>query len=256
MSLHAATGGYQTGAAAYERARPGYAPEAIAALVAELGIGPGTRVVDVGAGTGKLTRQLVDTGARLVAVEPMAAMREQFSRTLPGVEVLAGTAEALPLPDASVHAAVVGQAWHWFDAAAALGELTRVVDRDRGGGLALLFNDFDRSVPWAASLAQIRDRRAPADLPDPRTGVWRRPFEDHPTWTPLGERHFGHTHRLARAGVTERLLSSSCIASLPEAEQETVRREVDAVLDGHAETRGLRELLLPYRTELYWSRPR
>ncbi|MBI3974666.1 MAG: class I SAM-dependent methyltransferase [Chloroflexi bacterium] len=100
--------------------RSGYAPDALAQLAAVLGIRSGTLVVDVGAGTGKLTRQLLNTGARLVAVEPVAAMRAQFRRVLPDVAILEGTTEALPLPDASVDAAVVGQAWHWFDAPAAL----------------------------------------------------------------------------------------------------------------------------------------
>lgn len=254
MSLHAAARGYQSGASAYERARPGYAPEAITSLVASLGIEPGTCVLDVGAGTGKLTRQLVDTGARLIAVEPVAEMREQFRRAIPGVEVLEGTAEALPLPAASMDAAVVGQAWHWFDAPAALAELTRVVAL--GGGLALLFNDFDGSTPFAAQLARIRDRRAPADVPDPRSGVWRLPFQDHPAWTPLTEQHFHHEHRLTRAGVIDRLLSSSCIAALPADEQDGVRREVLAILDRHTKTRGQDEVLLPYRTELYCSRRR
>ncbi|MBI3972531.1 MAG: hypothetical protein HY332_14725 [Chloroflexi bacterium] len=106
---------------------------------------------------------------------------------------------------------------------------------------------------WAAELARVRDRRAPADVPDPRTGHWRRPFERNPAWTPLEERHFRHAQRLSREGVVERLLSSSCIAALPPQEQAVVRQEVLGILDRHAETRARDELLLPYRTELYWA---
>jgi SAM-dependent methyltransferase len=252
--LHEGTRGYAAGAAAYERGRPGYAAAALEALTAALGLGPGARVLDVGAGTGKLTHQLLGTGARPVAVEPVAAMREGFRRALPGVPLLAGTAEALPLRDGSITVAVAGQAWHWFDAPAALAELTRVVAP--GGGLALLWYEFDRSVPWAAELARVRDRRAPAGLPDPRTGRWRRPFDGHPAWAPLTERHFPHVQRLARGGVVDRLLSSSCIAALPPADREDVRREVLALLDRAAETRGREEVGLPYRTEVHWTRRR
>lgn len=254
MVLHEATRGYAIGASAYERGRPGYAAVAVEALTTTLCIGPAARVVDVGAGTGKLTRQLLSTGARLVAVEPVAAMRAEFRRALPGVPLLAGTAETLPLRDGSASAAVVGQAWHWFDAPAALAELTRVVAP--GGGLALLWYDFDRTGPWAADLAWVRDGRAPAGLPDPRTRPWRRPFDGHPAWSPLTEAHFPHAQRLPRAGVVDRLLSSSCIASLPPADLEAVRREVLAVLDSSPETRGREEVRLPYRTEVHWARRR
>ncbi len=109
VGVHPATQGYQVAATSYERSRPGYAPEAVAMLVEALRITPGTRVVDVGAGTGKLTRQLLGTGARIVTVEPVAAMREQFRAVLPDVDVLQGSAEALPLPDGSVDVAVAGQ---------------------------------------------------------------------------------------------------------------------------------------------------
>ena len=124
MPIHeAAARGFQQASEAYERGRPTYPPEAIARLVTALGIGPHSTVVDLAAGTGKLTRQLVPSGARLIAVEPVEAMRATFARVLPGVTILEGTAEALPLPDASAEALVVGQAFHWFDGPAALAEI-------------------------------------------------------------------------------------------------------------------------------------
>lgn len=255
VGVHPATQAYQVAATSYERSRPGYAPDAVAALVEALRITPGTRVVDVGAGTGKLTRQLLGTGARIVAVEPVAAMREQFRAVLPDVEVLQGSAEALPLPDGSVDVVVAGQAWHWFDPSAALGEVTRVVVS--GGGIALLWYDFDDSAPgaaWAADLRAVRDRRAPPDLPDPRSGNWRQPFDANPRWTPLQARHFRHQQALSRDGVVGRLLSSSCIAVLPPEEQEAVRREVLSILDRHRDIAGRGELVLPYRTVLFWAR--
>src|SRR5438094_175858 len=145
-----AAGGFTRGAADYEKARPDY-PSAALEL---LGLAPGRTVVDVGAGTGKLTRQLVETGARVVAVEPLDAMR----RLIPtdGVEILAGTAEALPLPTASADVATAAQAFHWFHAAEALGEMHRVL---RPGGLvALLWNRRDPDDPIQGEFRRILAR--------------------------------------------------------------------------------------------------
>ena len=145
-----AEAGFGRGAATYERGRPSYPADAIDVLVRELGIGPDRDVLDLAAGTGKLTRLLVPTGARLVAVEPVAAMADQLRTAVPGVEVHDGTAEAIPLPDGSVDAVVVGQAFHWFDAPVALAEIARVLRP--GGGLGLIWNERDSSVPWVAEL--------------------------------------------------------------------------------------------------------
>src|SRR6187549_3943005 len=101
--------GFQAGAAAYESARPGYPDEALAALARELPVAAGTTVCDLAAGTGKLTRRLIELGAAVVAVEPVEAMREQAHATVPSAEVVEGTAEAIPLPDASVDVVTVAQ---------------------------------------------------------------------------------------------------------------------------------------------------
>src|SRR5204863_4913380 len=117
-----------------DRGRPSYPPAAVDHVVATLGITPGRRVLDIGAGTGKFTELLLPTGAAIVAVEPVAEMRAKVA-ALPGVEVHDGTGEALPLPDTSVDAVTVAQAFHWFDPAAALAEMARVLRPE--GGLAL-----------------------------------------------------------------------------------------------------------------------
>ena len=119
--------GSRSGAEAYERGRPGFPEDAIAALARECGIEPGRRVVDLAAGTGKLTRQLVPFGADLVAVEPVEGMRRVFAERLPDVPILDGTAEALPFEDGSVDAVVASQAFHWFDPVAAPREIHRVL---------------------------------------------------------------------------------------------------------------------------------
>lgn len=137
----------------YERARPSYPLESIDLLRRELGIGPGVRVCDLAAGTGKLTRLLVSTGADVVAVEPVAGMRAQLSEVLPEIEVLDGTAETMPFVDASLDAVTVAQAFHWFRFDEALAEMRRVLRP--GGGLAILFNQRDDRTPWVKAWNEV-----------------------------------------------------------------------------------------------------
>ena len=144
---------FDTVAAEYERNRPEYPQEALRWVAAQLGLGEGARVVDVGAGTGKLTRGLLALGLDVVAVEPGAPMRAQLVASVPGAEALEGSAEAIPLPDASVDGAVVGQAYHWFDPDRAPPELHRVLRPD--GGLALLWNWWDVRDPLQGRLAEL-----------------------------------------------------------------------------------------------------
>ena len=147
--------GFQAGADAYERGRPSYPDEAIAFTVEMLGLDAAATVVDLGAGTGKLTRLLVPSGARVVAVEPVEGMRRKLVELAAGaVRVLDGTAEAIPLPNGSADAVVVGQAFHWFAGAPALREIHRVLCPD--GRLALLWNVRDESEPWGASISTTR----------------------------------------------------------------------------------------------------
>ena len=170
---------------AYERARPGYAPEAVAALVERLDLGPGSVVVDLAAGTGKLARQLVPSGARIIAVEPLAEMR---SLVPAGIEVLDGTAEAIPLPTASADAVTVAQAFHWFDAEAARREIERVL---RPGGL----------------LALVSNRREPSAFDDVLARHRTHPPLEPP---PVGDA-FPHVHR---ANLAELAATESSIATL------------------------------------------
>ena len=107
--------GFQQGADAYERGRPGYPRGAVQWLWTELGLEPGRTVLDVAAGTGKLTRELVPSGATVIAVEPVPAMRAVLERVVPDARALDGTAEALPIDDATVDAITVASAFHWFD---------------------------------------------------------------------------------------------------------------------------------------------
>ncbi|MGW7414675.1 class I SAM-dependent methyltransferase [Streptomyces sp. NPDC054863] len=142
-------------APAYAEHRPDYAQDAVSGAL-EPASGP--RVLDLGAGTGKLTATLIALGAEVTAVEPDAAMLGELRRSLPGVRSLAGCAEAIPLPDASFDAVPAGNAMHWFDMAVAGPEIARVLAP--GGVLAGLWNVMDDGVEWVAGLARA-DRRPP-----------------------------------------------------------------------------------------------
>jgi SAM-dependent methyltransferase len=144
---------FESVAADYERHRPEYPAEALRWAAEQLGLGDGSRVLDVGAGTGKLTRGLVALGFEVVAVEPGGPMLAQLRRAVPEAETHEAPAEAIPLPDESVDAAFAGQAFHWFDRARALPELQRVIAP--GGGLALLWNWWDERDPLQRELGEI-----------------------------------------------------------------------------------------------------
>jgi SAM-dependent methyltransferase len=144
---------FETAAADYERHRPEYPEQALRWAVEQLGLGPGARVLDIGAGTGKLTRGLVGFGFDVVAVEPGAAMLGQLRAAVREVEALEAPAESIPLPDESVDAAFAGQAYHWFDRGRAVPELHRVLGP--GGGLALLWNWWDERDPLQRELGPI-----------------------------------------------------------------------------------------------------
>jgi SAM-dependent methyltransferase len=144
---------FETVAAEYERHRPEYPEEALCWAADKLGVEPGARVLDLGAGTGKLARGLVALGLDVVAVEPGAAMLEQLRAAVPEAEPHEGSAESIPLPAASVDAAFAGQAFHWFDRDQALRELHRVIAG--GGGLVLLWNWWDERDPLQHELGEL-----------------------------------------------------------------------------------------------------
>lgn len=247
---HAAEVGYQRAAEQYEQVRPSYPTAALGMLADALGIVPGRHVVDLGAGTGKFTRLLALTGARVTAVEPVPAMREQLAAALPRVNVVPGTAEATNLPGCAADAAVAAQAWHWFDAPLALAEVERLLVP--GGGLGLIWNTLDESVPWVAEYSKVYQHWAPEDLPGHRDGRWRDFFDELPGWDKLAEAHLPNPFPTDREGAIGRMLSSSHVATLDPDDQARVRVEVEAVLDLHTETAGDR-VEIPYVTDVYWT---
>jgi SAM-dependent methyltransferase len=234
-------------AAEYDRGRPGYAPEAVHHTVDVLRIGPSSRLLDLAAGTGKLTRLLQPSGAEMVAVEPVAGMRERLVSALPGVRALEGHAESLPLEDGSVDAAVVGQAFHWFDPLPALAELHRAMVP--GGGLALIWNRWERGG-WVDDVYEVIEPLR-GDAPSWVTGGGREAFVDNPHFGPLTEARFSHVQSGDRDSVVARVTSISFIAALEKDQRADVVRRINAILDSHPGTRDEESIEQRYTTHVY-----
>jgi SAM-dependent methyltransferase len=248
----AASTGFERAASEYERARPSYPPDAVDYLREILPIGRGTRVLDLAAGTGKLTRLLVPSGADLLAVEPVAAMRTALQQAVPGVEVLPGTAEAIPLADGSVDAVTVAQAFHWFDAGAALAEIARVLRP--GGGLGLVWNVRDESVDWVRRFTEITIRHS-GGTPyrrDYSFDRWQREFASSRLFTPLAARRFRFDQEADVDLVVERAASISFVASMAPDDRAACLAEVRAMIEDHPELQGRPSFPFPYETDVYW----
>jgi SAM-dependent methyltransferase len=239
---------------AYDLGRPSYPPEALRWLASELGLDAGSTVLDLAAGTGKLTSALVPFVGRVIAVEPVAEMRRVLAARHPRVQAAAGTAEAIPLADAAVDAVVVGAAFHWFDADAALVEIHRVLRP--GGGLGLLWNRPEwEGEGWYPGFAEVlaRARALHGDPPNRYTaGEWRAALERSQLYGPARKREFRHVHHVTPAEFVARAASWSVVAALPEDERRGLLREVEAVLEAHR----VAALDLRYRTDAYRARVR
>jgi SAM-dependent methyltransferase len=251
MPVHdVAAVGFGAASDVYERARPSYPPDAVGWLVEALRLGPGVTAMDLAAGTGKLTRLLAPTGARLVAVEPVAGMRRVLVATQPGVAVLAAVAEALALRDGVLDAVTVAQAFHWFDADVAFAELARVLRP--GGRVGLIWNARDRRVAWVDEVWAVMDRverRAPWRDHDRQA---RDAIGEHPGFGPWHEATFHHEQHVTPEGLVERFASVSHVAALDESARARVLDEVRAALARHPDTAGRGDLAVPYRVDAYW----
>jgi SAM-dependent methyltransferase len=232
----------------YERARPGYPAEAVAHLVAALGLGPGAHVADIGAGTGKLTRLLTASGARVSAVEPVEGMRARLVQTVPGVEALDGTAEALPFADNTLDGVTVAQAVHWFGEGAAA-ELARVLRP--GGAIAIVYNRRDRTQHVHDVISTVRERVADG-APSTASGAWRPPFERCALLEPEGQVVFPWSLEFTHAGVLDQARSMAPIAALDETRRLAVLDEIAVAFDGEPD-----RITLRYTTEVdLWRRAR
>jgi SAM-dependent methyltransferase len=233
----------------YELGRPGWPERLLDEVAGELGLGPESAVLDLAAGTGKLTRQLVPRFGRVVAVEPDEAMLAVLAEVVPEAELLAGSAYAIPLPDDVVDAVFVAEAFHWFACEETVAEIVRVL-RPRGG-LVVMWNTQNRHDPPFPEVAnavieEAIERGGAPGMSKILSGGWREPLAAAP-FEALRERQFDREEPISLDERIAYLLSISSIASQPEAARVEFAER-------------LRELApdIPYRrllhTELYWTR--
>jgi SAM-dependent methyltransferase len=242
VNVHPSARAFGRAADVYDRVRPGYPQAAIDWLREVLGLGPGRTVVDLAAGTGKLTVPLLTTGARVIAVEPAAGMLAVLRRAGPAAEAVYGVAEEIPLPAGSADALVVAQAFHWFNHDAALAEIHRVLRP--GGVLALVWNRRDLTAPAHVVLERALSPWK-GDTPRHRDGDWRGSLERTRLFVLLAELELPNDQELAPGGLVERAASTSFIAALP---ADTRREALAEVSD--FEARATAPIVLPHVTEL------
>jgi SAM-dependent methyltransferase len=230
-------------AADYDGGRPAYPRAVIDRLASVAGVGPGADVLDLAAGTGKLTRQLVETGASVVAVEPSAGMRAQFARSLPGVPLLDGTAEAIPLADGAVEVIAVAQAFHWFRTAAALDEIRRVLRP--AGWLALTWNE-PPATGWARDVWDLRHQLTGYTGDYPGNG-WSAVLDADPRFGPRSTTVDSTTVMTSAEEVLRDSASRSYVISLDPDARRRVLDAVGTLLAEHPALAG--------RSELTYERP-
>ncbi len=216
---------------AYDRARPTYPQEAAEWLVGR----EAATVLELGAGTGKLTAQLLDLGHEVVATDPDRAMLDRLSRNLPEARTIVASAEDLPLGTGAYDVVVAAQAFHWFDLDRALPEIARVLRP--GGHLALVWNQRDESIPWVRRLGRIIGTQEQLDDPTEALAASDL-FGD------VEDTSFTHWQQVDRKSIQDLVLSRSNIAVLDEEGRAAKLAEVLALYDDYG--RGMDGMQLPY----------
>ena len=234
--LHAAS--FDRAADVYDAARPSYPADAVSWLTEGME-GP---VLDLGAGTGKLTAALVDRGFDVTAVDPSPEMLRVLRERLPGVDAYEATAERIPLPDAAFGLVVAAQAWHWVDPARAVPEVARVLRR--GGRLGLSWNERDESIGWVRELGELMDAGSAAfdDEADPQLPAPFGPLEKHETrWV----------QSLTHDGLLDLARSRSYFITKDADGQAAVIQSLRRLLREHPDLAGHDTIELPYVTRSY-----
>lgn len=248
-------------ATSYDLSRPDYPNAAcFEEWLSVLGINTKTRVVDLGAGTGKLTKAILKTvyetetpervqADNFIAIEMVADMRAHFCETFPHITVEAGFAEKIPLADESVDVVVVGTAFHWFDGKKALKEITRILARD--GRLGLVWNMLDPEISWVRQLRELLEQNKQPNNHD--TGQWKDAFTDDHLFSNPFKQHT--TYRYSKPAtakqIIECLLSFKAAAEMSSDEKDKFTQKAKQILATHPETGGKEEIQVPFRTEMY-----
>ncbi|MER7439298.1 class I SAM-dependent methyltransferase [Micromonospora avicenniae] len=234
-------------AAEYDRFRPHYPEPALRWALDGL-TGTPVRVVDLGAGTGILTRGVLALGHEVTPVEPDPGMRAQLDTTTPGTTALAGSAEAVPLPDGAADAVLVGQAYHWFDRDRTHAEIARLLRP--GGTFAPVWNTRDERVGWVAELGRI------AHMGENAGNVIERYTDFGPEFQPIEVGEFSHSTTLTPDDVVALIRTRSYWLTAPAEDRRKVERELRELLATHPDLAGRETVELPYRTIVLRARRR
>ena len=245
--------GFEQAATIYEQTRPSY-PNEVIDLIKSLYDKPDI-IIDLGAGTGKLTRLLGPIGAReIIAIEPVLAMRENLKKIPIITKILDGTAEHIPFEENTIDIIICGQAFHWFANHSALAELNRVLKPN--GLLILVWNSSDSTgQQWAEKITDYVDSFRSNHTPRYRTMEWKTVFDNQKLFSSLQHKQFTHQQRVTRDFALNRILSISFVAALPAEEQTKLIDEVRKMLDSNEETRDLQEFDSNLFTDVYWCSP-
>ena len=228
MSLHREVEGFSKAADAYERGRPGY-PGELVDWITEVGaLGTGSVVVDLAAGTGKLTCDLVRTGAEVIAVEPVAEIRAALVSLLPGVTAVEGTAQATTLRTGSADVVTIAQAFHWFATESALAEIARVLRP--AGVLVLVWNRRDLDQPVQAEVSRIIEPYR-SDTPSYVSGLWQQLMSSTSLFASLGEVHIDSEQVVDRSTLVDRVGSISFVANLPDSRRLPLLAEIAGLVE-------------------------
>jgi SAM-dependent methyltransferase len=232
-------------AGSYDRGRPRYGEHVVRQLAADLALEPGAPVLELGAGTGQLSRALLAAGLDVAAVEPLPSMRELLARAIGAERVRDGRAERIPLADASVAAVFAADAFHWFDERRAVPEIRRVLRRRGGVAIMRTLPVFD--APWGHELGQILAAERPAHPAFGERGA-AAALEEDAGFGPVRERVLDGTHETDRAGILSYVATLSWIGALSASRREEVLERASAVLDAH----GVDRVRYPVR-HLVWT---
>lgn len=234
------------------KSKPSYPKEAIRLLRNVLGIISGKNVLDLAAGTGKLSESLLDTNIQLKAIEPEEETRRIYANLFPQITLLNGEAESIPLPENSIDVVLLGTPFHCFNETKVLSEIVRVLKSK--GGLGLIWNVIDDNIEWVKKTYHILDEIYENQLPYQGSWDWKTAFNDNSnSFLPLQHRTISFSYLGKVSHLIDNLLSTHCVFSLSQEKQDYLTKEICQLLELPMTKTNENELLIPYRTEIYWS---